>query len=159
MIIAFGNPVYDYIKTPAITTGKRVLSGCSTNGCLALARLGHKQHCCCIGTDYYDRFMSEVQHYNITPYVQLCDQTGGFRLIYNTWADRTLDVLGLAAPIKHVPAACADAQAIIIGPILQETPEALIAQIRATSAAPLFLDPQAIAAGRRRWPDRTLLPA
>ena len=41
MIVAFGNPVYDYIKTPVVTTGERVLSGCSTNGCLALARLGH----------------------------------------------------------------------------------------------------------------------
>jgi sugar/nucleoside kinase (ribokinase family) len=145
MIIAFGNPVYDYIKTPVITTGERVLSGCSTNTCLALARLGHKTALVgCVGTDYYDRFISDVQHYNITPYVQIGDQTGGFRLIYDTWADRTLDVLGIAAPINHVPATCADAQAIIIGPILQETSEALIAQIRAISAAPLFLDPQGL---------------
>ena len=41
MIFSFGNPVYDYIQTPVVTTGERVLSGGSTNGCLALSRLGH----------------------------------------------------------------------------------------------------------------------
>ncbi|MFL5807331.1 MAG: PfkB family carbohydrate kinase [Roseiflexaceae bacterium] len=145
MIVAFGNPVYDYIKTPVVTTGERVLSGCSTNGCLALARLGHETALVgCVGADYYDRFTSDARQYGIIPYVQLCDQTGGFGLIYDARGDRTLDVLGVAAPIEYVPAACADAQAIIIGPILQETSEILIAQIRAASAAPLFLDPQGL---------------
>src|SRR5919108_2636542 len=145
MILAFGNPVYDYIKTPVVTTGERVLSGCSTNGCLALARLGHTTGLVgCIGRDYHDRFVADVQRYNITPYVQLCEQTGGFGLIYDARGDRTLDVLGVAAPIEQVPADCREARAIIVGPILQETPPALIEQIHAIGDAPLFLDPQGL---------------
>jgi sugar/nucleoside kinase (ribokinase family) len=145
MIVAFGNPVYDWIKTPVVTTGERVLSGGSTNGCLALARLGRATSLVGrIGQDYYNRFMSDVQRYGIAPYIQLCDETGGFSLIYDTRGDRTLDVLGVAAPIDYVPDVCADAEAIIIGPILQETPAALIERIRAASDAPLFLDPQGL---------------
>lgn len=145
MIVAFGNPVYDYIQTPVVTTGERVLSGCSTNGCLALSRLGHDTALVGrVGQDYYERFLTDVQRYSITPYVQLCEQTGGFSLIYDECGDRTLDILGVAAPIADVPAACRTASAIIIGPILQETPAALIEQIRAASDAPLFLDPQGL---------------
>src|SRR5689334_18398873 len=152
MIIAFGNPVYDYIQTPVVTTGERVLSGCSTNGCLVLARLGHKTTLVGrVGADYHDRFVADVQHYGITPCIELCAQTGGFSLIYDERGDRTLDVLGVAEPIEHVPPASAHALAIIVGPILQETPLSLIEGIRATSDAPLFLDPQGIM--RRIEPD------
>ena len=145
MIVAFGNPVYDYIQTPVVTTGERVLSGCSTNGCLALARLGRRTTLVgCVGADYHDRFIADAQRYGIVPEVQMCDQTGGFSLVYDTRGDRTLDVLGVAAAIDHVPATCADAQAIIVGPILQETPAPLIEQISMVSNSPLFLDPQGL---------------
>ena len=78
MIVAFGNPVYDYIKTPTVTTGKRVLSGCSTNGCLALTRLGHTTRLVgCIGADFYDRFLADTQRFGIASTMQLCEQTGG----------------------------------------------------------------------------------
>jgi len=145
MIVAFGNPVYDYIETPVVTSGERVLSGCSTNGCLALARLGHANALVgCVGRDYYGQFVADAKRYGITPYVQLCEQTGGFSLVYDERGDRTLDVLGVAAPIGQVPAVCSAAQAIIVGPILQETPLALIERIHAASDAPLFLDPQGL---------------
>lgn len=145
LIVAFGNPVYDDITTPWVTTGGRVLSGCSTNGCLALARLGHRTALVgCIGLDYNQRFVDDMQRYGVTPYVQTSTQTGGFRLIYDAKGDRTLDVLGCAGPIDLVPAVCAEADAIIIGPILQETSLALIERIVAASSAPLFLDPQGL---------------
>ena len=145
MIVAFGNPVYDYIQTPVVSTGERVLSGCSTNGCLALERLGHPTTLVgCIGPDYQERFVAEAQRYGITPDIQLCDQTGGFSLIYDTRGDRTLDVLGVAASIDHVPDICVNAQAIIVGPILQETSAQLIERIGIQSSAPLFLDPQGL---------------
>ena len=145
MIAAFGNPVYDYIKTPLITTGTRVLSGCSTNGCLALARLGHATSLIGrIGRDYHNQFLADMARYNIAPYVEPCPHTGGFSLIYDERGDRTLDVLGIAGVIAHVPAACHDAAAIIIGPILQETPHTLIRRIRAASDAVLLLDPQGL---------------
>jgi sugar/nucleoside kinase (ribokinase family) len=145
MIVAFGNPVYDYIRTPVVTTGERVLSGCSTNGCLALTRLGHRTMLVGrVGGDYYDRFEAEARGYGIAADIRLCEQTGGFSLVYDARGDRTLDILGLAATIDHVPPACADAQAIIIGPIFQETPAQLIEQVSAVSGAPLFLDPQGL---------------
>src|SRR4051794_27313860 len=122
MIVAFGNPVYDFIETPSVTTGERVLSGCSTNGCLALARLGH---CTTligrVGRDYYERYQADLQRYGVQAITQPCEQTGGFGLIYDARGNRTLDVLGVAAAIEEVPAECATAEAIIIGPILRET--------------------------------------
>jgi sugar/nucleoside kinase (ribokinase family) len=154
MIVAFGNPVYDDIQTPALTTAGRVLSGCSTNGCIALSALGHTTALVGrIGSDFHDRFIGDMQRHGIAPHIQACEQTGGFRLIYDQRGDRTLDVLGEAAPIEHVPEACADAQAIIVGPVLQETPLALVEHIFVSSRAPLFLDPQGLlrridAAGR-----------
>jgi sugar/nucleoside kinase (ribokinase family) len=145
MIVAFGNPVYDFIKTPTLTTGERVLSGCSTNGCLALARLGHATHLVGrIGPDYYDRFLTDTQRFGIASSVKLCEQTGGFGLVYDEKGDRTLDVLGIAAPIEQVPAICGQATAIIVGPILQETTLALVERIHTVSDAPLFLDPQGL---------------
>ena len=39
-IFAIGNPVFDLIKTEQTETDGRILSGCSTNFCLAFARLG-----------------------------------------------------------------------------------------------------------------------
>ena len=144
MIVAFGNPVYDYIRTPFITTGERVLSGGSTNGCLALTGLGHATALVGrLGDDYYDRFVADVRRYGITPFVERCAQTGGFSLIYDARGDRTLDVLGVAAPIEHVPPVAGDAQAVIVGPIMQETPRALVERIAATGA-PIFLDPQGL---------------
>lgn len=145
MIVAFGNPVYDYIKTPVVTTGERVLSGGSTNGCLALARLGHAPALVGrIGADYYERFVADVRRYGIQPHVELCEQTGGFSLIYDERGDRTLDVLGVADPIQEVPESVATAQAILVGPILQEVSLSLLERIRAISGAPLFLDPQGL---------------
>jgi sugar/nucleoside kinase (ribokinase family) len=143
MILAFGNPVYDYIKTPSITTGKRVLSGCSTNSCLALSRLGHATTLVGrIGAEFHERFVADTQQYGIAAVMQPCDQTGGFGLIYDERGDRTLDVLGVAAPIEQIPAIISLAEAIVVGPILQETSPELIERIHALSDAPLFLDPQ-----------------
>lgn len=145
MIVAFGNPVYDYIQTPMITTGERVLSGCSTNACLALKRLGHEATLIGrIGDDYHDRFVSDARRYGVAVHVQPCEQTGGFQLIYNDRGERTLDVLGVASPIEHGVEYCAAAQAIIIGPILQETSVALVEHIHRASDAPLILDPQGL---------------
>jgi sugar/nucleoside kinase (ribokinase family) len=145
MIVAFGNPVYDYIQTPVISTGERVLSGCSTNACLALQRLGHETALVGrIGDDYRDRFVNDARRYGVAVHVKPCEQTGGFQLVYNDRGERTLDVLGVAAPIEHGVEYCADAQAIIIGPIMQETTVALVERIHQASDAPLILDPQGL---------------
>ncbi len=105
-IAAAGNPVYDSIVTPRSTTGGRVLSGCSTNGCIALARLGHRAALIgSIGPDYLAAFERDAQRLGITPYLQLGAATGGFSLNYDERGDRTLDVLGVAdAALVQPPA-------------------------------------------------------
>ena len=143
LIVAFGNPVYDEITTPVLTTPGRVLSGCSTNACLALVRLGRRAALVGrIGHDLQDRFITEMTKFGVTSHTSADLHTGGFRLVYDRRGDRTLDVLGVAGPITEVPSVCADALAILIGPVLQETPLALIEAIQQVSSAPLFLDPQ-----------------
>ncbi len=145
LIVAFGNPVYDEITTPFAKTPGRVLSGCSTNGCLALTRLGHQTALVgSLGRDFSQQFVADLQRHKIRPYVELGAETGGFRLVYDEKGNRTLELLGRAAEIKVVPEVCANAEAIIIGPILQETPKTLVERIREASKAPLFLDPQGL---------------
>lgn len=154
MIAAFGNPVYDFIQTPVLSTGQRVLSGCATNGCLALSALGQRTALVGrVGPDYHDTLVAELTRHGIATWIDPCEETGGFALVYDERGDRTLDLLGRAAAITHLPPDLATARAVIVGPILQETPPALIERIRAASDAPLLLDPQGLlrevdAAGR-----------
>jgi sugar/nucleoside kinase (ribokinase family) len=144
-IAAVGNPVYDSIVTPQSSTGGRVLSGCSTNGSIALARLGHETALVgSVGPDYQSALERDARRYGIAPYLQLGGATGGFSLHYDERGERTLDVLGVADVLHSFPAECKHADAIIIGPIMQETPLALVEQIRAASDAPLLLDPQGL---------------
>ncbi|NTW01256.1 MAG: ribokinase [Oscillochloris sp.] len=145
LILAFGNPVYDEIITPAVVTPGRVLSGCSTNACLALTRLGHPTALVGrVGPDFQEYFAADMTRFGVVAITTSDAQTGGFRLVYDQRGDRTLDILGIAGTIDTVPPICAEATAIIIGPILQETPLALLEEIRAQSPAPMFLDPQGI---------------
>lgn len=155
LVYAFGNPVYDEIITPAIATEGRVLSGCSTNACLALTYLGHTTHLVGrIGGDYHDRFVADMCRFGVGATVSHSAQTGGFRLVYDQRGDRTLDVLGVAEPIGAIPDDCAQAAALIIGPILQETSADLIARIAQQYRAPLFVDPQGLL--RRIGADRRI---
>lgn len=145
LILAFGNPVYDEIVTPVLATPGRVLSGCSTNACLALTRLGRKTALVGrVGSDFQERFAADMKRFGITAFPIPDVQTGGFRLIYDQYGNRTLDVLGVAGSINAVPPVCAEATAIIVGPILQETSLDILERIRAQSNAPIFLDPQGI---------------
>src|SRR5512139_883244 len=97
-IVGIGNPVYDYIKTPLVDTQMRILSGCSTNACLAARKLGAQTTLVgCIGDDFGDAFHGALKHYDIAGCTYPSPETGGFSLIYyDTLGNRTLDVLGKA---------------------------------------------------------------
>ena len=145
MIVGVGNPVYDFIKTPFISTKRRVLSGCSTNACLTLSKLEAKAALVgCVGSDFYSQFTSDMAKYQIDYEVTLCHQTGGFSLVYDDKGDRTLDVLGIADPLPSFPDRFAEADFVLFGPILQETPLALIEETRRKTKAPFILDPQGL---------------
>ena len=116
MITAIGNPVYDYIKTQKIDTKERVLSGCSTNAVLALAKMGAKTRLVgAIGDDYRSAFADDLEKYGIEHSVQPSEESGGFSLIYyDDFGNRTLDLLGRAAAIDTIsPDLYKDADAVL----------------------------------------------
>ncbi len=147
-LVGIGNPVYDIIVTPRSKTNGRVLSGCSTNACLAAKRLGMKKVGLvgCIGQDFAQRFSDDIRKYEIEARMNPSHETGGFELIYDENGNRTLDVLGEAGKItpKNFPKGFLDSQFILIGPILDEVNLELIRFIRFSSSATIFLDPQGL---------------
>jgi sugar/nucleoside kinase (ribokinase family) len=144
-IITFGNPVYDLIEKPTVSANGRVLSGCSTNSSIVFAHLGH--HPILVGrvgaADAPD-LVARLQAYGVTPHIELSAETAGFHLVYDEHGNRSLSLLGDAGAITSFPDAWAQADAILIGPILHETPPALIQHIAQGTDAPLFLDPQGL---------------
>ncbi|MFH1699331.1 MAG: PfkB family carbohydrate kinase [Candidatus Zixiibacteriota bacterium] len=150
MILAVGNPVYDYIETKKIKTEGRILSGCSTNAALALSKLGQKVTLIgSVGDDFSDSFKSEIEKHGITASVHPSCETGGFSLIYyDDFGNRHLDLLGRADPIKTVhDKFLANADAVLIGPILKEVSFELIRDIRHRYSGLLFCDPQGLLRG------------
>lgn len=147
MITAIGNPVYDYIKTKKIETDGRVLSGCSTNAALALAKLGEKVRLVgAIGNDFKQNFRQKLNEYGIEPVIYPSKQSGGFSLIYyDDFGNRTLDLLGRAADIEEIdPAVYEESKAVLIGPILGEISLDEIAAIRNIYDGFYFCDPQGL---------------
>jgi len=148
-LVAFGNPVYDEITTPYSQAQVRILSGCSTNACLAAKKLGLQKVALigCIGEDHKEKFITAMSKYGIElPSIKVSNETGGFRLVYDRKGNRTLDVLGVADNIfpEDVPRACLDSKIILLGPILQEIDLEFIEFLRKKSNAEIFLDPQGI---------------
>jgi len=145
MIICIGNPVYDLIHTPYVSTERRLLSGCSTNACLALSKLGEQAALVGrIGDDFRDRFLSKMGAYGIECHVAASKNTGGFSLVYNGNGSRTLDVLGIAEPITDTPDHLSRARMVLFGPILGETGLELVQKVRQKTQAPFLLDPQGL---------------
>ena len=148
-LVGVGNPVYDSIITPFSKTEGRVLSGCSTNACLAAKRLGLERVGLvgCIGPDYLPKFKAEMKGFGIEVNADAtARETGGFHLVYDEKGDRTLDVLGVAGPIRpeSIPEEFLQTRFIIIGPILGEVDLDLVEYLRSSSSSKLFLDPQGL---------------
>jgi len=148
-LVGVGNPVYDIIESPVAKTRGRVLSGCSTNACLAARKLGMSKVGLigAVGKDYLDTFLSDMKRYGIATELNATSpETGGFRLIYDTSGDRTLEVLGVAQRItsKNIPENFLDAKYVLLGPILGEVDLELVQFLKSSSNCKLFLDPQGL---------------
>lgn len=145
MMLAFGNPVYDSIRTPWVCTRDRVLSGCATNAALAFAKLGG-QACVVgrVGADRLDHYHAAFDRLGIRHITEPCAESGGFGLDYDRQGRRELTVLGKADPVRHIPENLNDADLVFIGPVLQETPIELIRAIRQRTQATMVLDPQGL---------------
>jgi sugar/nucleoside kinase (ribokinase family) len=150
VITAIGNPVYDYIKTQKVDTKVRVLSGCSTNAALALAKLGEKVRLVgAVGDDRKSEFVTDLKRYNIEHEITPSRGTGGFSLVYyDNFGNRTLDLLGRADNIERIdPRWYQDSQAVLIGPILGEVSFENIRDIRRTFTGLFVCDPQGLLRG------------
>lgn len=146
-LVAVGNPVYDVISTPRTTTDERVLSGCSTNACLAAKRLGMKDVVLVgnVGRDFIQRFQTEMNRYGIKAInTGSTDRTSGFSLKYDERGDRTLKVIADAGkiPIREVWSECLRARYLLLGPVLHELEMEAVADLIASSPGEVFLDPQ-----------------
>ncbi len=150
MITAIGNPVYDYIKTKKVDTEGRVLSGCSTNAALALAKLGTNVRLVgAIGEDYKADFIAGLSKHRIEYEIIPSATSGGFSLIYyDDFGNRTLDLLGRAADISELdPVLYEDSEAVLIGPILGEVSFDRIREIKDNFNGLFFCDPQGLLRG------------
>ncbi|MBN1313261.1 MAG: bifunctional hydroxymethylpyrimidine kinase/phosphomethylpyrimidine kinase [Anaerolineae bacterium] len=146
-IVGIGNPVYDYIKTPKVDTKTRILSGCSTNACLAARKLEAQTMLVgCVGDDFGGPFKTALEGYGIDSYTYPSPETGGFSLIYyDTLGNRTLDVLGQASAVPDIPVdVVSSADFVIIGPILGEVSLSLVRKIKAAVNGQILLDPQGL---------------
>jgi sugar/nucleoside kinase (ribokinase family) len=147
MITAIGNPVYDYIKTPKVDTKERILSGCSTNAALVLAKLGKQVKLVgAVGDDLKEHFIRDLKKYGIDSHICPSRETGGFSLIYyDAFGNRTLDLLGRAENIGKLDASLyQESEAVLIGPILGEVSFDAIKEIRQNFTGLFFCDPQGL---------------
>lgn len=150
-ILAFGNPVYDVISTPSIVRSERILSGCSTNACLAAALLGEQTTLVgTVGDDFRAQLEADLNSRGVDFQLFPSKETGGFSLIYyDNQGNRHLTILGTADPILSSPDLVAGADIILIGPILGEVNASLVEKICLASRAPIVVDPQGLLRGSK----------
>ncbi len=145
-ILAFGNPVYDVISTPALVRKERVLSGCSTNACLAAVRLGAKATLVgSVGPDFRERLIADLEERCVDYHLFESPETGGFSLYYyDDHGSRELTLLGVANGIPEYEADLSQFDFILIGPILGEVDTGLVKKLRSMSDLPILTDPQGL---------------
>jgi sugar/nucleoside kinase (ribokinase family) len=144
-ILAFGNPVYDLITTPSLQRSDRLLSGCSTNACLAASKLGEQSTLVgTVGPDYAEQLQSDLRRWGIESQLFSSKETGGFRLIYDQRGDRELSIIGNADQIPLSANGHKKVDFVLLGPILGEISVELVQQIKKNTLAPILLDPQGL---------------
>jgi sugar/nucleoside kinase (ribokinase family) len=145
-ILAFGNPVYDLISTPDLIRSERILSGCSTNACLAASKMGeYAKLIGTVGPDFIARLRNDLQSWGIDYHLFQAEETGGFELLYDDRGDRELSILGIADNIPVYTDGLDDADFILFGPILGEITIEMAYHIKKScSDTPILLDPQGL---------------
>lgn len=146
-ILTIGNPVYDLILTPALQVRERVLSGCSTNASLAVAKMGEQAVLLgTVGPDFAARLYKDLNHYGIQSELFASRQTGGFSLVYDGRGNRELSILGIADPIPVSADGFNENEIdmVLLGPILGEISVDLVKYIKSRLSVPILLDPQGL---------------
>lgn len=148
-LVAIGNPVYDFISTPATASSQRILSGCSTNVCLAARRLGMKEVMLVgnVGADFSQEFHAEMRRHGIKVInTGTTNRTTGFSIKYDESGERTLRLIADAGkiPIGNVWSDCRQTRYLLIGPVLREIDVAEIVDLIGSTSSVVFLDPQGL---------------
>jgi sugar/nucleoside kinase (ribokinase family) len=148
-LVAIGNPVYDFISTPGTAGDRRVLSGCSTNVCLAARRLGMKKVMLVgnVGADFSQEFHAEMRRHRVKVInTGTTDRTTGFSIRYDETGERTLRLIADAGkiPVGRVWSECRQARYLLLGPVFCEIDVAQIADLIGSSSGEVFLDPQGL---------------
>lgn len=144
-LLAFGNPVYDVIITPFLQVNGRVLSGCSTNACLAVVKLGESATLVgSVGPDFRSQIEADLAGRGVSYHLGHSEQTGGFKLVYDRSGNRDLSVLGVAAPVPAHDNGRRPVSFVLLGPILGEIDAAFGSFVREKFDAPVLLDPQGL---------------
>lgn len=144
-VVCIGNPVYDLISTPFIRPSDRVLSGCSTNACLAFTKLGLDGLLVGnIGDDFLSKLEKDLSERGVDFKLLYSSQTGGFQLeYYDDQGNRNLSVLGVADQIIFEDfSELRASNMILLGPILGELNAGFGHKLRKNTLSPIFLDPQ-----------------
>jgi sugar/nucleoside kinase (ribokinase family) len=148
-LVAIGNPVYDFISTRGTVSGRRILSGCSTNVCLAARRLGMKKVMLVgnVGADFSQEFHAEMSRHGVKVInTGTTDRTTGFSIRYDETGERTLKLIANAGkiPIGRAWSKCKQTRYLVIGPVFREINLPEIIGLIESSRSRVFLDPQGL---------------
>lgn len=148
-LVVIGNPVYDFISTPGTVSSQRILSGCSTNVCLAAKRLGMKKVMLVgnIGADFSHEFHAEMARHGVKVInTGMTDRTTGFSIRYDETGERTLRLIADAGkiPVGRVWSECRRTRYLLLGPVFREIDITEIVDLIGSSSGAVFLDPQGL---------------
>jgi sugar/nucleoside kinase (ribokinase family) len=148
-LVAIGNPVYDFISTQGTASSRRILSGCSTNVCLAAKRLGMKNVMLVgnVGADFSEEFHAEMSRHGVKVInTGTTDRTTGFSIRYDETGERTLKLIADAdkIPVRRVWSECQQTRYLLIGPVFCEIDMLEIIGLIESSHSRVFLDPQGL---------------
>ena len=148
-LVAIGNPVYDFISTKGAASNRRVLSGCSTNVCLAARRLGMNKVLLVgnVGADFSQEFHAKMRQHGIRVInTGTTDQTTGFSIRNYDSGERTLRLIADAGkiPLARVWPECQQAHYLVLGPVFCEIEVTEVIDLIRPSSGLVLLDPQGL---------------
>jgi sugar/nucleoside kinase (ribokinase family) len=144
-LVAIGNPVYDFIGTSGTVSSQRILSGCSTNVCLAARRPVMKKVMLVgnVGADFSQEFHAEMRRHDVKVINRgTTDRTTGFRIRYDETGERTLRLIADAGkiPIRRVWSKCQQTRYLLLGPVFREIDVPEIIGLIESSHSQVFLE-------------------
>ena len=148
-LVAIGNPVYDFISTPATKSSRPTLSGCSTNVCFAAKRLGIKNIALVgnVGADFNEDFHTVMRQHGVKVIsTGTTDRTTGFSIRNYESGERSLRLISDAGriPVTRVWSECQDTRLLMLGPVFHEIDIPEITRLIEPSRSLVFLDPQGL---------------